>query len=333
MRIFVAGGSGAVGSRLIPLLVDEGHTVIATTRTPIGRRRLHELGAQPVVVDGLDRAVVKQAVARADPEVVIHQMTALRDFADLKHFDRGFAVTNRLRSEGTDILLAAAEAAGVRRVIAQSFGNWNYERTGSPVKSEDSRLDPDPPAAMRRSLAAIAHLESAVTGSEALEGIALRYANLYGPGTGWSEDGSYAELVRKRRMPVIGDGTGVWSFVHVDDAARVTAAAVERGAPGIYNVADDEPATVSVWLPEVARVLGARPPRRIPRWLGRIAVGEVGVSFFTQIRGASNAKAKHELEWEPAYASWREGFRRGLSAGRLQTSARVEAAAGSHPAY
>ncbi len=314
MRIFVAGGSGAIGSRLIPLLAQEGHTVIATTRTPIGTRRLHELGAQPVVMDGLDRAVVKQAVARADPEIVIHQMTALSDFADLKHFDRGFALTNRLRTEGTDNLIAAAEAAGVRRVIAQSFGNWNYERTGSSVKSEEARLDPDPPAAMRTSLASIAYLESAITGSAALEGIALRYANLYGPGTGWSEEGSYAEMVRKRRMPIVGDGAGVWSFVHVDDAARATAAAVERGAPGIYNVADDEPASVAIWLPEVARALGAKAPRRIPRWLGRIAVGEVGVSFFTQIRGAANAKAKRELEWKPAHTSWRAGFRRGLSA-------------------
>ncbi len=313
MRIFVAGGSGAVGSRLIPLLAEAGHTVFATTRRPIGTRRLYELGAQPVVMDGLDRAEVEQAVTRADPEVVIHQMTALSDFADLKHFDRGFAVTNRLRTVGTDNLLAAAEATGVRRVIAQSFGNWNYERVGSSVKSEEARLDPDPPAAMRTSLAAIAHLESAITGSEALEGIALRYANLYGPGTSWSEDGAYAEMVRRRRMPIAGDGAGVWSFLHVDDAASATIAAVERGAPGIYNVADDEPATVAVWLPEVARALGAKAPRRIPRWLARIAVGDVGVSLFTQIRGAANAKAKRELEWQPAYSSWRDGFRRGLT--------------------
>ena len=319
MRIFVAGGTGAVGSRLVPLLVAKGHSVVATARSTGGQRRLYELGAEPVAMDGLDRAAVEQAVGLAEPEVVIHEMTGLSGFTDIKHFDDGFALTNRLRTEGTDNLLAAAEAAGARRLIAQSFGNWNYPRSGSPVKREEAGLDPDPPAAMRRSLAAIEYLEAAVTGSEALDGIALRYANLYGPGTGWSEGGSYAELVRKRKMPIIGDGTGVWSFVHVDDAARATAAAVEGAAPGIYNIADDEPARVSVWLPEVARALGARPPRRIPRWLGRLAVGEVGVSFFTQIRGAANAKAKRELKWEPLFSSWRDGFRHGLAATPIES--------------
>jgi nucleoside-diphosphate-sugar epimerase len=231
---------------------------------------------------------------------------------DFKRFDAEFAATNRLRTQGTDHLLAGAKAAGVARFIAQSFGNWNYERSGSGPKTEQDPLDPDPPANQRRSLEAIRYLEAAVMGVEGLEGIALRYGNFYGPGTGFALDGDLVALVRKRRLPIVGNGAGVWSFTHMDDVATATIAAIERGGPGIYNIADDEPAPVAVWLPELARAVGAKPPRHVPVWVGRLVVGEVGVSMMTQIRGASNAKAKRELGWAPRYASWREGFRTGL---------------------
>jgi 2-alkyl-3-oxoalkanoate reductase len=309
MRIFVAGASGAVGGRLVPMLVDGGHDVVAMTRSPQKAEALRALGAEPAVADGLDRSAVMQAVVRAEPEVVIHQMTALSEIKSMKKFDDEFALTNRLRTEGTDHLVEAARAAGVRRLIVQSYGNWNYERTGTGHKTEDDPLDPNPPANQRRSLEAIRHAESA-----ALEfgGIALRYGAFYGPGTGLSRDGDMVELVTKRKWPIVGDGGGVWSFIHIDDAASATMAAMERDAPGIYNVADDDPAPVAEWLPALAAALGAKPPRRVPVWLGRLAVGEVGVSMMTQIRGASNAKAKRELDWTLRYPTWREGFVTGL---------------------
>jgi nucleoside-diphosphate-sugar epimerase len=313
MQVFVAGGSGAIGRRLIPLLVARGHEVAATTRSPQKARALYELGAMPVVVDGLDREAVMGAVARVAPEVVVHQMTGLADAKRLVRFDKVFALTNRLRTEGTDHLLEAARAVGARRMVAQSFGNWNYARTGGPVKTEDDPLDPAPPRSMRRTLAAIEHLERAVVGAYGIEGLALRYGNLYGPGTGTALDGPIAEMVRSRRLPIIGDGAGVWSYVHVDDAAGATLAAIERGEPGIYNVADDEPATADVWLPELARILEAKPPRRVPAWLGRLLAGEAVVLWFTRIRGAANAKAKRELGWELRFPTWRDGFREGLA--------------------
>ena len=273
---------------------------------------MRSMGAEPVVADGLDRTAVVRALTRSEAEAVVHEMTGLTGMTSLRNFDRGFALTNRLRTEGTDHLLEGARAAGARRFVAQSFGNWDYERTGSGPKSEDDPLDPDPPTNQRRSLAAIRRLEEAVAGAGGIEGIALRYGTLYGPGTGIAEDGDIAEMVRKRRLPIVGDGGGVWSFIHVDDAATATAAAIERGAPGVYNVSDDEPVAVAEWLPELARALGARPPRRVPVWLGRLATGEVGVSMMTRIRGASNAKARRELGWRPRYVSYREGFRTGL---------------------
>jgi nucleoside-diphosphate-sugar epimerase len=309
MRIFVAGASGAVGGRLVPMLVDGGHDVVAMTRSPQKAEALRALGAEPAVADGLDRSAVMQAVVRAEPEVVIHQMTALSQIKSMKRFDDEFASTNRLRTEGTDHLVEAARAAGVRRLIVQSYGNWNYERTGTGLKSEDDPLDPNPPANQRRSLEAIRHAERATL---EFGGIALRYGAFYGPGTGLSRDGDMVELVTKRKWPIVGDGAGVWSFVHIDDAASATMAAMERGAPAIYNVADDDPAPVAEWLPALAAALGAKPPRRVPVWLGRLAVGEVGVSMMTQIRGASNAKAKRELDWTLRYPTWREGFVSGL---------------------
>jgi 2-alkyl-3-oxoalkanoate reductase len=285
------------------------------TRSPAKSDALRALGAEPAVADGLDRDAVMQAVLRAEPEVVIHQMTALAEIKSMKRFDDEFALTNRLRTEGTDHLVEAARAAGARRLIVQSYGNWNYERTGTGPKSEEDPLDPDPPANQRASIAAIRHLERAVLEAGDLEAIALRYGNFYGPGNTIGRGGEILEMVTKRKMPIVGDGAGVWSFIHIADAASATMAAIDRGAPGIYNVADDEPAPVAEWLPELARAVGAKPPRHVPVWLGRIAIGDVGVSMMTRIRGASNAKARRELGWEPRYRSWREGFVSGLDGG------------------
>jgi nucleoside-diphosphate-sugar epimerase len=310
MNILLAGGTGAIGKRLIPLLTGQGHRVSATTRSEAKRPLLEQQGAHPVVVDVLDSAALTRAVMHAEPEVVIHQLSGLTGAADIKHFDREFAATNRLRTEGTDRLLAAARAAGARRFIAQSYGNWNYERRGGLAKREDDPLDPDPPREQAESLRAIRYLENALAQSTAngLEALALRYANFYGPGTSYAAVGEIIELVRRRRLPIIGDGGGVWSFVHIDDAAAATVAAVEHGASGVYNIADDEPAPVREWLPVLAAGAGAKPPRHVPLWLGRIAVGEVGVSMMTRIRGADNGKAKRELGLTLRHPSWREGF-------------------------
>jgi nucleoside-diphosphate-sugar epimerase len=313
MKVFVAGASGAVGARLVPLLVASGHEVVAMGRSAEKAEWLRSVGAEPVVADGLDRDAVVDAVKRSAPQVVVHHMTALTGAKSFKRFDDEFALTNRLRTRGTDNLLEAARASGVRRFIAQSYGNWNYARTGTSIKREEDPLDPNPPANQRRSLEAIRYLEEAVLGADGIEGIALRCGNFYGPGTGFALDGALVELVRKRRLPIVGAGGGVWSFAHMDDVATATIAAIGHGAPGVYNVVDDDPAPVSVWLPELARTLGAGPPRRVPVWVGRLLTGEVGVSMMTQIRGASNAKAKRELGWKPRYASWREGFRTGLA--------------------
>jgi nucleoside-diphosphate-sugar epimerase len=312
MKVFVAGSTGVVGAQLVPMLLRHGHEVLAMTRSSQKALSLRAVGAEPAVADALDAAAVTQAVTRAEPDVVIHQMTALYGVKSFRKFDDEFALTNRLRTEGTDHLIAAAQAAGARRFIAQSYGNWNYERAGTAAKTEEDRFDPDPPAKQRRTLDAIRYLENAVLGAASIDGIVLRYGNFYGPGTGFSLGGDLVELVRKRRFPIVGNGGGVWSFVHVDDAASATVAAIEGGDSGTYNVVDDEPAPVAVWLPELARAIGARPPRHVPSWLGRLASGEVGVSMMTQIRGASNAKAKRELGWNPRYKSWRQGFRLGL---------------------
>jgi nucleoside-diphosphate-sugar epimerase len=311
-KVFVAGANGAVGKPLVSQLIAHGYEVVAMTRSPKHSDALRALGAEPVVADALDRAALIEAVTRAEPEVVIHELTALTNAKDYKHFDDEFAMTNRLRTEGTDNLLAAAQAAGARRFIIQSYGNWNYARSGATAKTEDDPLDSTPPANQTKSIEAIRYLERAVLGADGIEGVALRYANLYGPGTGFAADGDIAASVRKRMLPIIGNGAGIWSFIHVDDAASATVAAIQPGARGVYNIADDEPAPISVWLPDYARALGAKPPFRIPVWLGRLIVGDVGVSMMTQIRGASNAKAKRELGWTPGYASGRDGYRTGL---------------------
>lgn len=309
MRIFIAGGTGAIGRSLVPQLVELGHAVVASVRTPERAGAAEALGARPMVVDPLDRAALAAAVKDAQPEAVIHQLTALAGATgNFRKFDREFALTNRFRSEVTDTLLAAARGAGARRFLAQSFCGWPFAREGGPVKTEEDPLDPDPPAGFRKTLAAIRHLEDTVVGASGIEAFALRYGILYGPGTGIAPDGMLAGLVRRRRIPVVGSGAGVWSFVHVGDAARATVLALTRGSPGIYNIVDDEPAPVSTWLPHLAEALGVPPPHRVPAWLARFAIGREGVSMMTRIRGGSNAKARRELGWEPRYSSWREGF-------------------------
>lgn len=313
MRIFVAGATGAVGRRLVPLLIRRGHEVVGTTHRAEKADAVRALGAEPAVLDPLNRDEVMAAVVAAKPEVVVHQLTALSGPPDLRRFDRYFAMTNRLRTEGTDHLLAAAQAVGTRRFVAQSFTGWPNERTGGPVKTEEDPIDPRPTTASRETVAAIRHVESAVaSAAPGIEGVVLRYGVFYGPGNALGAGGQLLAMVRKRQLPVVGGGTGIWSFLHVDDAAAATAVAIERGAPGPYNVVDDDPAPVREWLPYLAQVIGARPPMRLPAWVARPMIGEHGVSVMTAIRGSSNAKARRELGWEPRYASWRQGFRDGL---------------------
>jgi nucleoside-diphosphate-sugar epimerase len=325
MKVFVAGGSGAIGRHLVPALVGRGHDVVATTTTPAKAAALEAAGARPLVVDLLDEPGVARAVEAARPGVVVHEATALSGPLSLRRFDASFAQTNRLRTEGLDNLLAAAIAVGSSRFVAQSFTGWPNARDGGPVKTERDPLDPNPPAAARETLAAIRSLEATVAGADAIDGVVLRYGALYGPGTSLALDGELADLIRRRRMPVVGEGSGIWSFVHVADAARATVAAIERRGNGVYNVTDDDPAAVAEWLPYLADALGAKPPRRIPVWLARLVVGEQGVAMMTEMRGSSNAKAKRELGWQPRYASWRDGFVHGLANGMPDEERRVAA--------
>ncbi len=308
MRIFVAGATGAIGRPLVPALVAAGHSVVGLTRTPAKAEAINRMGAEPVVADGLDAAAIRAAVASTKPDVVIHEMTDLAGVTDLRHFDRTFANSNRLRTLGTDLLLAAAREAGVQRFIAQSFCGWAFARTGGSVKAETDELDPDPPQELRRTLEAIRYLERTVTASSSPEGVVLRYGAFYGPGTGVF-DRSMLDQIRHRRVPLVGDGAGWWSFLHVEDAASATVMAVERGKPGnIYNIVDDEPVQVREWLPALAEMLGAKPPFHVPAWIARLLAGEHMVAMMTQVRAGSNAKAKRDLDWEPARPSWREGF-------------------------
>jgi nucleoside-diphosphate-sugar epimerase len=307
MRVFVAGATGAVGSRLIPLLVSAGHSVLGLTRTPGKAEAIRRAGADVAVVDALDGVAIRQAVIKAKPDVIVHEMTALSGVSHLRRFDRIFTLTNRLRTEGLDHLLAAAKQAGTRRVVAQSFGGWPFARTGGPVKTENDPLDPEPPKQLRRTLDAIRYLESKTTGAFDGEGVVLRYGAFYGPETGML-DRSMIDQLRRRRVPLIGDANGWWSFLHIDDAAAATAIAIERGAAGIYNIVDDEPAPVREWLPALAALVGAKPPLRVPKWLARLIAGEHIVTMMTETRAASNAKAKRDLSWRPVHASWRQGF-------------------------
>jgi len=319
MKVFVAGASGALGAQLVPKLVAAGHEVVGMTRTASKQDGLRALGARPVVADALDPDAVASVVGEAEPEVIVHQLTALSgkmSIRDARHPDRSSMakMTNRLRTEGTDHLLAAGRAVGARRFVAQSFGAFRFARTGGPVQTEADPLDPNPPGALRLVVEGLLYLEDAVTTIEWGEGLALRYGGFYGPGTGISlaPDAVMAALIRKRRFPIVGGGGGVWSHIHIEDAAAATAIAVERGRPGVYNIVDDEPAPVREWLPVLASALGAKPPRRVPRWLGRLAAGEMATVMMTDVRGASNAKAKRELGWELRYPSWRLGVTKGL---------------------
>lgn len=308
MSVLVAGATGAVGRQLVPRLVAAGYEVYGMIRSESKQTMLYEWGAVPVRADALDPDQVADAVSRVRPEVIVHELTAIPARLDLRHFDRDFALTNRLRIDGTDHLLSAGQAVGVRRFLAQSYCAWPYARTGGPVKNEEDPLDPSPPREMRESLAAIRHLEQAVLSAEWTEGIVLRYGGFYGPGTSLAPGAEQVELVRRRRFPLVGDGGGVWSFIHIEDAAEATVAAVEHGSRGIYNIVDDDPAPVAEWLPALAKELGAGQPMHAPRFVARLFAGEAGVVMMTDIRGASNAKAKRELAWRPAHPSWREGF-------------------------
>ncbi len=300
MRVFVAGASGAIGSRLVPQLIERGHEVIGTHRSPQSAERLRAIGAEPLSLDLLDAQAVRRAVLRAMPDAVAHEATALSNVSDLRNFDRTFAETNRIRTEGTDALLEAAGEAGVERFVAQSYASVQYARVGGMVKSEDDPLESDPIPTMRESVAAMRHLDEAVSDAG---GVALRYGAFYG-----ADNDGLVEPVRKRMYPIVGGGTGVTSFVHLDDAARATVLALESDLSGVYNIVDDEPAAAYEWLPEMARTLGAKPPRRVPRWLARMLAGEAVVMMATESRGATNEKAKRELGWTLRYPSWRQGF-------------------------
>ena len=312
MKVLVAGATGGLGRSLVPQLVAAGHEVTGMIRSESGAAGVRAFGADVVLADGLDAGAVRAAVESVRPDVVVHQMTALKGGIDFKHFDDSFATTNRLRTVGTDNLLAAAQAAGVRRFVVQSYAGWNLQHGGSATKTEADPLDPNPVPAQRQTMAGIKHLEAAVLNADGIEGVALRYGSFYGPTGDIGKGGSMVELIQKRRLPIIGDGAGIWSFIHYDDASAATVKAIESDVTGVFQIADDDPAPASVWLPEFARILGAKPPRHIPSWLGRLAVGDVGVAAFTEIRGADNTLAKQTFDWQPGYASWRQGFRDGL---------------------
>lgn len=309
MKIFIAGATGAVGSRLVPLLVAAGHEVAGTSRTVDGARRVENAGADGVIMDGLDTDSIRRAVLDSRPDVIVHELTSLAGGMNLKKLDASFALTNELRTRATDALLAAGREAGTSRFVVQSFTGWTNEHTGSAVKTEADPLEARPPASARQSLAAIAHLEAATV---AAGGLVVRYGPLYGPGQTLGKGGEMLELVARSKMPVVGGGRGIWSFTHVDDAASATAAAVTDGAPGLYNIVDDDPAPVAEWLPVLAECAGGKNPMHLPAWVARPLIGDFGVQWMTTARGSSNAKARAELGWAPRYASWREGFRTGL---------------------
>jgi 2-alkyl-3-oxoalkanoate reductase len=324
VHVFVAGATGAVGRPLIPQLVAAGHKVTATTRSAAKAANLSLPGVRTIIADGRDAEAMTRAVAEAEPDAIVHQMTALAGKPDMRRFDRWFAATNELRTTGTDILLAAAREAGVERFVAQGYTGWTNPTTGGPVKDEGDGFDPNPPKMQRESLAAIRYLEETVP-SAVPHGIVLRYGNFYGPGA--SE--ALVALIHKRQFPVIGEGAGVWSWIHLDDAAAAVVAALERGESGVYNITDDDPAPVSEWLPYLAEAVGAKRPMRVPVWLGRLLAGKVAVRWMTEGRGSSNAKAERALGWQPVWRTWRHGFRRAL--GELQAETSPEANRNSEP--
>lgn len=311
MKIFLAGATGVMGRKLVPALVEAGHDVVGTTRSAAKAQQLEATGAEPTVLDALDRDAVVEAVEAAKPEVVIHQLTAIGE-TNFKNLDQSYVETNKLRTKGVDYLLEAARTAGATRFIAQSFTGWPNEHAGTTLKTEEDPLDTEPVRTTAKSLAALKHIESAVPGAPDIDGVVLRYGLLYGPGTAWGVGGESLDLIGGRKFPIVGRGTGVFSFVHLDDAVGATVTAVETGPPGLYNIVDDEPAPVSEWLPYLAEAIGAKKPRRVPAWLVRPMLGEFGVATMTTMRGSSNAKAKRELDWTLRYPSWRQGFRTGL---------------------
>jgi 2-alkyl-3-oxoalkanoate reductase len=312
MRVLVAGASGAIGRALVPALLARGHEVAGLVRNEEGGARVANQRAEPLIADALDASAVMACFERFRPEAVAHQLTALAAAIDLRDFDAVFAKTNALRTRGTDNLVAAARHVGVRRFVAQSFCGWPYARVGGAVKTEDDPLDPNPPAAFRRTLDAIRYLEGAVTTATGLNGTCLRYGGFYGPGTSLSANGASVEQVRRRRFPIVGTGGGVWSFIHIADAASATVAALEGAATGLFNVVDDEPAPVAEWLPVLAAAVGAKPPLRLPALLGRLVLPHHLYVMMTDIRGGSNARFKRTFNWRPAWSTWREGFQRGL---------------------
>jgi 2-alkyl-3-oxoalkanoate reductase len=316
MKVFVAGATGAAGKRLVPQLIDAGHSVVGTTRNPEKASLLQAMGAEAVVADGLDRAAINQAVKQAEPEVIVHQMTDLSNIGtNFRKFDKYFATTNRLRTEGTANLLAAGREVGVRRIVAQGYGNWNNLRQGGPVKTEDEPLDPDPVGPSMQTARAIQQQEALLAEADDVETVVLRYGNFYGPGTGISteEGGTTVQAIRQRKFPIVGKGTGVWSFTHIDDVASSTVAALGDGPQGVFNVVDDEPVEVREWMPYLCEIVGAKPPLHLPRWVAWLAGGPLLISMMENIRGSDNSKAKRELGWTPRWPTWRDGFKSGMT--------------------
>lgn len=307
MKVFVAGATGVIGRQLVPRLLKSGHQVVGSTRTESGVVALAKIGADGVVLDALNADDVAKAIAGAEPDVIVNQLTAIGSI-DMRHFDRSFAATNLLRTRGTDHLLSAGHAVGVSAFVTASYTGWPYAPVGGPVKTETDPLDSNPAKGMSESLEALKHLEQVVTSATWTRGVVLRYGAFYGPGTSMAPGGEQLELIRKRKFPIVGKGTGVWSFIHVVDAAEATVRAVEGTVEGIYNIVDDEPARVSDWLPEIARQLGAKAPQKVPTWMGRLAAGPAAVRMLTEIRGASNEKAKQDLQWRLNHPTWRRGL-------------------------
>jgi nucleoside-diphosphate-sugar epimerase len=311
MKVFVAGATGVIGRRLVPMLVQHGHEVSGITRSTEKAGALRAMGAAPAICDVFDAAEVRDTVVRAAPEVVVHELTDLPPNIDPRRSAAQLERNDRIREVGTRNLVHAALAAGARRVVAQSVA-FAYEMSGEGPKTETDSLYDDAPEPWARSVRAVRALESAVTDTEGIDGVALRYGFFYGPGSSYAADGYWAEQVRRRRFPIVGRGNGIFSFIHVDDAAAATVAAVERGAPGIYNVVDDEPAPLREWLPAYAEALGAKKPWRVPRFVARMVGGDYAVLMATALRGASNERAKDVLGWQPGHPSWRQGFRESL---------------------
>ena len=308
MRIFVAGATGVLGSKLVEKLLQRGHSVVGTSNTRTKLENLRALGVEAVQMDGLDRTSVFQAIAASRPDVIVNEMTSLSTVRTYKNFDDEFRITNRLRQEGSAHLLAAAQAHDVKRIVVQSFAGWPWKVSDRRANSEEAPFEPDVPAKMKESQAAIQQMEAMIASSQNPIGVVLRYGHLYGAGTSFAPDGGVVRAIRKKAFPLIAEGAAVWSFVHVDDAAEATRSAIEEAAAGIYNIADDQPARVAEWLPEVARILGAKPPMRVPAWLGKLFVGDSGLYLMNRARGADNLKAKAYLQWKPAFPDWRTGF-------------------------